>query len=270
MAQEFSVAVDLSDLFRVGAIVRHGLFSNLAQAVENVALTGVERWQRAVHAAPLWQGERDAYMASIRAEQTGPLSWEVISDYRYVEDIETGRPARDLKEMLGYSLKVRVSKAGRRYLVIPMRQNSPGNPALAKPMPANIYAAARTLSASQITGHGTRLSGTGAFDVKTKKPARVRARRYLWGGRLPEGMAPKLRSNHATDPYAGMVRFKTDSASGHRYSQFISFRTMVEGSPNWIVPAKPGLWLARHVADSLQRTAGTDFGTAIQQDIAVA
>lgn len=268
MAQAFSVSIDLSELHQVGAIVRHGLVQNLAEAVRTVALTGVERWQRAVHAAPLWQGERDAYMNSIRAEQVGPLQWEIVSDYKYVEDIETGRPARDLKIALQTSLKVRTSKAGRRYLIVPLRQNSPGNTALAPAMTPKVYAAARELEPSKILGHGQRLSGTGAWDINTKAPAQVRARKYLWGGRLPAGLAPKLRTEHRTDPAAGMVRFDTTKPGGKTYSTSMTFRVMAEGSPGWIVPARPGMWIARTVADSLQRTAEIDLGAAIQRDLA--
>lgn len=232
-------------------------------------MTGVERWQRAVLAAPLWQGEREAYAASISAEQVGPLSWEIRSDYKFVEDIETGRPAYDLKRMLDTSLKVRVSSKGKRYLIIPFRHNTPGSTALAKAMPKAVHAEARQLSGSSVIGHGSRLSGTGAWDIGTKKPARVRARRYLWGERLPAGLAPKLKPSHKTDPYAGMVRFKTDTAGG-RSSTYLSFRVMVEGSPGWIIPPRPGLWIARTVADSLQRTASIDFAAAVQRDLSAA
>jgi hypothetical protein len=72
-----------------------------------------------------------------------------------------------------------------------------------------------------------------------------------------------MRREHKSDPYAGMVRFNTGTGG----STFLTFRVMVEGSPGWIVPAKPGLWLAKTVAESLQRTADTDFATAMQADL---
>lgn len=269
MANPLSVSVDLSGLMQVEALLRQGLLENLAGAVRSVALTGVERWQRAVHAAPLWEGERDAYSNSIRAEQVGPIEWVIVSDYRYVQDIESGRPPYDMKKMLNTSLKVRLSSKGRRYLIIPMRHNTPGNTALARPMPKDVHAQAQRLKSSEITEHGQRPSGTGAWDINTKAPAQVRARKYLWGGRLAAGTAPKLKPAHKSDPYAGMVRFKADDGSGKRYSTYMTFRVMVEGSPGWIIPARPGMWIAKAVAESLQRTADVEFGAAVQRDLAV-
>lgn len=267
MANPLSVSVDLSGLMQVEAMLRQGLFENLAGAVRSVALTGVERWQRAVQAAPLWEGERDAYSNSIRAEQIGPLEWVLRADYKYVEDIESGRPPYDMKKMLNTSLRVRVSSKGRRYLIIPMRHNTPGNTALARPMPKDVHAQAQRLKPSEITGHGQRLSGTGAWDINTKSPAQVRARKYLWGGRLAAGAAPKLSPSHKSDPYAGMVRFKADGGSGKRSSVYLSFRVMVEGSPGWIIPARPGMWIAKAVAESLRPIAETEFGAAIQREL---
>lgn len=82
MAQPFSISVDVSDLLQAAALTREGMFANLADAVRRVAETGVSRWQQAVYAAPVWDGEQKAYAASIRAYQTGPLSWEIVSDYK--------------------------------------------------------------------------------------------------------------------------------------------------------------------------------------------
>ncbi|MFD3263209.1 hypothetical protein [Phenylobacterium ferrooxidans] len=270
MADNLSIGVDLSDLAQVGAIVRQGMFSNLEAAVARVAATGVERWQQAAHAAPLWQGERDAYMASITSKQLGPLSWEIVSNYKYVEDIETGRPPRDLKKMLDTSLKVRLSAKGVRYLIIPFRHNTPGNTAHAPAMPREIHQSAQELSPSRITGQGTRQSGTGAFDMATRKPITVRTRKYLWGGRLEAQPEYKLKASHRSDPYAGMVKFSTKTPGGKSYSNFLTFRVMTANSSGWIVPAKPGLFLARAVADSLRRTAELDFSAAISLDLASA
>lgn len=263
MALSFRISVEfprqLATIDPMAAIL-----PSVARAVEQVAIAGQARWQEAVHAVPgLWIGERQAYEASIKLRQVSVYEWEIYSDYKYVEDIESGRPPYDMKRMLDTSLKVRVNKQGRRYLIIPMRHNTPGNTAHAPAMPPEIHAEAKQLSKSRIVGRGSRLSGTGAWDTRSHLPARVRSRKYVWGGRLPEGLAPKLRASHATDPYAGMVRMKVATGG----SQYMTFRTMVEGSPKWIIPARPGLWIARAVAESLQRTANKDIGAAIAADL---
>src|SRR5260221_665740 len=102
---EFKISVDLSQLLAVGPIVRAGIFNNLSAAVERVTITGAERWREAVLKAPLWDGERQAYAASIEWRLTGPYSGEITSNYKFVEDIEAGRPPYDLKRMLDTSMK---------------------------------------------------------------------------------------------------------------------------------------------------------------------
>lgn len=262
---DFKIAVDLSGLLEISPIVRAGIFQTLAAAVERVTMTGAERWRAAVLKAPLWDGERRAYADSIDWKMTGEFSGEIVSNYKFVEDIETGRPAYDLKKMLDTSLKVRVSAKGRRYLIIPVRHNSPGNDALARSMPDNVYAQASQLTASKITGEGTRVSGTGAYDLRTKQPFLVRQRQYQWGGALPAGLVPKLKTQK-TDTYAGMRRFET-SSGGQTSSSFLTFRVMAEGQPGWIIPAKTGLYIAQGIANRLQTDAETIFAAAVQQDL---
>lgn len=266
MAQSFRISVNLSELLSVGPIIRAQLYANLSQQIAATTTAGVERWKEAIDRAPLWIGEKEAYKASIQATQITAYSWEISSDYKYVEDIETGRPPYDLKRMLGTSMKVRVSKRGMRYLIIPFRHNTPGNTAHAPAMPSNVYAEARQLAPSKINGVGDRASGTGAFDREMRTPFLVPKRRYQWGDRLAPGMAPKLKDHHKSDPYAGMVRMDT-TLQGRRSSAYLTFRVMTENSPGWIIPAKPGLFIAKAVADSLQRTADRDFPAAVQRDL---
>lgn len=265
---EMRVSIDLSGVQGLSVIAEAGVYGNLAVAVGRVAQEGVERWRRLVQVAPLWSGEIAAYAATVRAHQVGAYAWEILSDYKYVEDIENGRPAYDLKRMLDTSPKVRTTKKGQRYLIIPMRHNTPGQTALAPAMSAEIYAEAKELAPSRIVGHGIRRSGLNATDVNTRRPMEVRARRYLWGGRLPAGLAPKLKEHHTSDPYAGMVRMDARTPGGKRYSTYLTFRIMGEWqSGKWILPAKSGLHLAQAVADSLQRSAAVEFPRAIQADI---
>lgn len=265
MASNLNVSIDLGDILNVGPVMRAQIFSNLSQAVADVGAAGEERWKRAALKAPLWEGERQAYAASISWRSTGDFTGEIVSDYKFVEDIETGRPAYDMKRMLHTSLKVRQGKKGR-YLIIPFRHNTPGNTAHASDMTAEVYAAAKDLTPSRVTGRTSRKSGTGAYAITTRKPMRVNARRYAWGDRLPKGMVPKLKPSHKSDPVAGMVRMDTSSGK-QRSSAYMTFRVMAEWSNGWIRPAQPGLYIAKAVADSLQRTAEKDFAAAVARDI---
>jgi len=265
MAQEFKVSVDLSQLLALGPIIRAQVFENLSTAVEDVAQAGVERWQRAVLAAKLWDTERRDYAATIRYTMKGPYEAEIVSDYKYVEDIESGRPARDLKAMLNTSRKVRISKKGVRYLIIPFRHNTPGNTALAPAMPPEVYAKAKRLAPSSIIGHDWRVSGGSWGAASYQGGATAVSRKYLWGGKLGKRVGP-VQGKNQRDIYAGMYRFK-ESTGG---SQYLTFRTMSDKSTGWIIPAKPGLFIAQAVADSLQRTAEDAFADAVNRDMETA
>lgn len=265
---DFRINVELEGLLDLSPMVRAGVFAHLSAAVKRVTKIGAERWQAAVLEAPLWQGEQKAYADSITWQMTGEFSGEIVSTYRYAEDIESGRPPYDMKKMLDTSMKVRVSKKGRRYLIIPFRHNTPGNEAHAKPMPDHVYDEAQDLSPSKIVGHGRRASGTGAYDVNTKQPFLVRSRAFQWGGRLPEGLTPKLKPEHKTDIHAGMVRFDARTPGGQRYSKYFTFRVMAEGSSGWIKPAKPGLFIVQNLVRDLQPLAEKVFQRAISIDTA--
>jgi hypothetical protein len=197
---------------------------------------------------------------------TGAFSAEVSSEYRYAQEIETGRPARDLKKMLDTSMKVRLSKKGKRYLIIPFRHQVPGADAIGQSMPDDVYELARQMKPSRVTGTSRRLSGTGAMDIKTRKPVTVAQRKYLWGGSLPAGATPKMQTREGSR-YAGMYRFNTSSGNA-KSSTYLTFRVMVEGAPGWIVAAKPGLNLVKGVTDRLQPLADKAFSEAVKRDLA--
>jgi hypothetical protein len=248
---EFSITIDLHPvLAHLQATFNGQVLPQISEGVKAITQKLHADWVEAVgRATELWSGERDEYMASIDMKITGPYSGLVWTDYKHAEEIETGRPAYDLKQMLNTSSKVRVSKKGRRYLIIPFRHSTPGS---ASPsMPMMVYKQAKDLSPSRVTGGGMRPSGLIASDVKTRSQMMVPKNAYSWGGRLPAGLVPKLRTRHKTDPYAGMVRFNAKTPGGKRYSTYMTFRVMAEGSPGWIVGPKPGLNIVKGVVDKL-------------------
>lgn len=256
---DFRIRVDLAELLNSVAVVNATVFPLLSQAVEGLAQRAAEDWSEAVYRAKLWSGEKDAYVASLSYRMTGDFSAEVEATYKNAEAIETGRPAYDLKQMLSTSMKVRNSKRGR-YLIIPFRHQTPGADAIGRPMPAAIYAQAKELGASAIALQGRRASGTGAYDIKTRRAMTVTARKYLWGDALPAGLAPKMLTRHHSDPYAGMHRFQTGKGSS-----YISFRLMGEWQTGaWIIGAREGLYLARAVSEALQPKAEAAFQQAVR------
>lgn len=56
-----------------------------------------------------------------------------------------------------------------------------------------------------------------------------------WGGRLPAGLAPKIQPEHATDPFAGMVRERATYEKGTQ-SQYYTFRRISTRGRPWMHP----------------------------------
>lgn len=258
---EFLLKVDLTEAMRRGGGVVNALvLPRLNQAVRAVVQQVQIDWIEAVGRARLWSGEKDAYIKSIKAEMTGDFSGLVWSDLKLAEQIETGRPERDLKRMLDTSAKVRTTKKGERYLIIPFRHNTPGNEAHTPAMPAGVYAVASQLAPSRVTGMGERLSGTGAIDIRTRKALTVPQRRYSWGDRLVDAAAEGGDKRHE-----GMYRFETTLPGGKRSSEYLTFRVMKESSKGWVIGPRPGLYLAKGVAEAMQPRAEVAFAAALSK-----
>jgi hypothetical protein len=239
----------------------------MKQAIGAIVQQTAFNWQEAIFRAKLWQGEKDAYAKAITWKWTGDLSAVVESSYQLDTEIENGRPARDMKKMLGTSLKVRVSKSGNRFLYIPFRHNTPGHNALAQAMPVAIHKLAAAMAPSRIVGQGQRLSGTGASDIKTKKALTVNQNKYQWGDKLPAGLSEKLKPHHKTDIHAGMYKFENNTPGGAKSSSFLTFRTMSEKSKGWIIPPQPGQAIAKGVVEKMQPKAEAAFAEAIRRSI---
>lgn len=253
----YNISLDLGARLEISAGINAQLLPLVNQAVNAIAQATAANWKESVYRAKLWSGEKDAYAKTITYRMTGDFTAVVESDYKYVKDIETGRPARDLKKMLDTSMKVRLSKTGLRYLIIPFRHNTPGNAAHAKPMTDDVFKQAKMLSLSTITGHGRRVSGTGAYSLKTQAPATVRQRSYNWGERLVGDSIPRNQQ--------GMVRMNTATGAGKKSSSYLTFRVMSEASRGWIIPAQPGQFLAKKVADDMRPKAEAAIAEAVRR-----
>lgn len=254
MAYKVSVDID------IGAIqqeIMGKVFPVVTQAVASVAEYGANAWRDSVMKAKIAPYEKSAYVDAISWKMTGAFAAEISSDYKLANEIETGRPSRDMKKVLQTSTRTRTAKsgkhAGQRYLIIPFRHNVPGNTAHAAAMPPNVYKAAKQLSTSNIVGKTTRISATGHT-----VPQSI----YNWGGRLPAGMMPKAKPHHVTDLYSGMYRFNSSSGNS-KSSGYMTFRVMTEHSSGWIYPSKPGLYIARDISSSLQKVLEDSIGKAI-------
>lgn len=270
--KDYSIEINLGSTMDIMGIINKEVFPYLNQAVNAVGQKIAANWQEEVYKAKLWSGEKDAYAKSISWQMTGDFSGYVEATYKWAKEIEEGRPERDLKKMLNTSLKVRRTTKGKRFLVIPFRHN-------VKDMPPELYAQAKALEASTVTGQTQRRTGEITFlspktgmqpakvqtgflsNMKTRGPVMVKQAQYKWGGRIAAGyFGPNPKGK--TDIAAGMVRFNT-SSGGQKSSAYMTFRIMMEGSQGWIVPPQPGKWIARKVVQDMQPKAEQAFKAAM-------
>lgn len=264
----FAVRLDLGAI-PSGQDLTAQAFPNLAFALNRLASTGLNRWTQYASGAPLPNGQRitprsGAYLKSIQIAQASPYRYSIFSDAPYAAAIERGTGPRDLKEMLNTSLKVRTTKDGRRYLIIPFRwgtgTGSGGGISFGKQvMPESAYLLAKDMAPSHIIGHGWRVSGNDPSVM-------VRKREYSWGDRLGKGdLLQSGVDKTMAHRLSGLV--KMQGVQG-KHSQYLTFRVMMEGGGGWMAPAQPGRWPARTVADELSAVASRILRQALKTDIA--
>jgi hypothetical protein len=233
---DYTITIDLPNADDIRRVVNGAVFPRVKQAIRNIAEITREDWINAIKKARLWSGEKTPYMASITVAYPTDLSAVISSNYKYAEEIETGRPPRDLKRMLQTSKKIRFAKtglhAGQRYLIIPLRHNVSG-------MSADTYQAASSMAPSVVTGKALQNNGGTGARVRMRQRAT-----YNWGDRMN---APGTNQH-------GMVRFDTSSKKS-KSSTYLTFRVMGEWSAGWIIPAQPGQYIAKKVAEAMQPAA---------------
>lgn len=277
---DFSIRIDLSDaLGSDGSLLNEHQFPHLAYAVERLVAAAHEQWVDYAHGAPLPDGSTinnrtGEYARSILSRKTGNFSGEVYSELPYAGAIEEGSPSFDMKKMLNTSLKVRLSKDGRRYLIIPFRHNAPGS-VMGNSMPVAVAKWWKGKTASYVNNGDReykRKSGTGAYDIKTRRPMMVPAWRYKWGDRLGAAdLAGMGITGKPAKHMEGMVNFRNAGGPGQpragSHSKFLTFRIMIEGGKGWIAPAQPGKFPARSTMEMLAPVAEASFAEAVKKDV---
>ena len=236
-----------------------------------------KQWLAYARGEPLPNGQvigirSGTYEGSIQLEQISPFHYRVFSNLAYAEAIETGSPARDLKKMLHSSLNVRVSKDGKRYLIIPFRWGTPGTIGFGgniMPQAVHDFWKPQGVARSRIISLGTRPSGTGASDIKTRQTILVPQRNYAWGARLTQQHLGAMGiGGKAAKHMAGMVNMRNPGGSGGAaHSQYLTFRVMTEDSPGWQAPAIPGKYPAKITAEKIRPIAELAFKQAMETDI---
>ena len=265
-----SIAIEL-DVPR-GAPITGEAFPNLQAAVRRLTLLAHQEWTEYALGKPLPNGmviqnRTGEYARSLTIRETGTFAGEVFTDLPYAKAIEEGAPARDMKRMLDSSFKVRLTRDGRRYLIIPFRHDRFNTPADV----LDWWAGKQT---SHVSGTFRRQSGTGAYDIRTRQLVTVPGWRYDWGDRLKKGDLAGLGiTGNTAKRLQGMVKFSNPGgragggAPKGTHNQLITFRVMVEGGKGWMAKATPGRFPARTVADQLRPVAEDLFQAAVEADV---
>lgn len=279
----FLVDIQVDERMARGVLTR-AEFPTLSYAVQKMAGYGQSIWQEYASGKPLPNGKviharSGRYMRSIMIHQTGDFSSEIYTDLHYAEGIEKGTPARDMKRMLDTSMKVRMSKKGKRYLIIPFRHGAPTNTLTSdgknatgmNTMPESVFEAWKGMKRSRIVSVGRRASGNGAYDPRTRKRFMVSQRKYKWGDRMTEDqLRSQGISGRQLKHMKGMVHMQQRKGLGQKggvHGQYLTFRVMSEDSPGWLVKAREGAWPAKTTASELRPIAEKSFGEAVENDI---
>lgn len=185
--------------------------------------------------------------------------------------LENGMDEQDLRDtLLGPNVPVApFGQRGKRlsagkdgsigyYRAIPFRHSTPGSSGTIAPAMGSAYQGHAAVAdyaklGAAVYGKAKKLAGT------TSMPGGGVA----YGGRLKSGLAPKLRSHHKTDIYAGMIRSrkKYERETQSQYSTFRTISTRV--TTGWIRPATPGSHLAEKVGDFVGSLAPQAFAAYV-------
>lgn len=251
-----------------------GIFPETAKAVEKGTTIIQTLWIQ--EAGGAFKHSTGSYIHAIQEGNMYPVGMNpyhgrVVNNLSYAEDLEDGYPAFDMKKALYTSHKVRISKKGKRYLIIPFRHGTParqgeagraGNRATMKSMPSHVYDPAQRLIMSQIKSKWAEKS------IQNPEGSNVAHRRtYEWGERLTKKALESVGASQAEiQKYSGMVRFPREEGrtSG---SQYLTFRVMTEDSKGWIHPAQPPLKIAERTINKAKPLLNRIITDAFSNDM---
>lgn len=263
------------EILNLDDIIPKGLMSmynpKLAEMVlRDIADASRNEWIR-VAGKELSTTRRD-YLAGIQPVEFKPGSAVISLVGELPNLIEKGQAAYDMHDTLlgpnvpisppgkyGKHLKIdpKTFKTGY-YRAIPFRHATPGTRGAVGTAMGQQYKdhdAVRDAEAlgKKVYGKAKRLKGT------TSDPYG----KTTYGGRLPEGLAPKLKPHHKTDIYAGMIRERKTYEKATQ-SQYMTFRMISTGSPGWRRKRTEGKFFAAKVSQYVAKLAPKAFGALME------
>lgn len=249
------------------------LFPNTLSAIAGLAEAAQARWIAYASGEPLPDGRvvkrnTGAYASSIKIKSN--ISGDTIQYLIYSDDpkavwLEEGTDAFDMKQVLATSKKVRISREGKKYLVIPFRFGTRGSLAVGsyrgREMPQPVQTWWLKRQSSMITGSFQAPNQNGSGTVTRY--------RYKWGDRLTAKDVADLGLDPESKPgrhMVGMVRMRNPESAALG-SSYLTFRTMSEASDGWIRPPLPAYRVAGAVTDWLETIYPALLDAALQADV---
>ncbi len=207
------------------------------------------------------------YAKSIRVLQLGPFQYEIYSEAKIAELIETGTEELDMKTTHPYGPKSRVSKDGVPYLIIPFRwgtsQKSVGFKNI---IPEPIY---KIMKNKELFKRSTVRETT--HNEKNFKGNDVARREYNWGDRMSKKEAQAIADDGQNyDNIDGMVAMDTGTDK-KQYSGYFTFRIISANSParSWIKPAMAARPVTKAVVEHTEKEIEELINNAIREDMNV-
>lgn len=244
LSLEYELDRKFDDIINALEVFGSGILPHTADSVNKAADSIVGIWSQIASGA--FKHSTGLYIHEIERGKIYPFNGDrfhsaVINTVPHAKLLEHGYKSFDMKKMLRTSHQVRVSKKGKRYLIIPFRHKIAG-------IPKEVYAEAKELGLSHRTDVYKEPSQQGAKSFKQARLQLVQGHpkgkfayrfSYNWGGRLKQGMV----KGEMAKRYAGMVRFPREEweKSG---SQYLTFRVISEDSEGWIHPGMPPMKIA--------------------------
>lgn len=235
------------------------LFPHTLQTIRTLAEAAREHWQALAlkQVPPPW---RVAYREAIKIEmQVGDntLTYSIYVDHPKAGALERGLPAWDMKKVLQTSKKVRVSRRGHKYLIIPFDWGEPSAIAVRAQKARNVQ--------EQVATAWIQREPLESLVSVTKTGRRL----YSWGDRLTPaevrelGLDPEKRDEGRN--LVGMVLMKS---LPDRRQYAMTFRTMSEISDpaSWIHPGFPALNLTEQVVRWLESIYPASIREALALD----
>jgi hypothetical protein len=253
---------------------------NVYATVRRTALMIAKVWKDVALGQPLGsiriKYPTGRYAKSITVKMVTPLKWIIFADPTiapHASSLEYGTPEMDLKQIIPYGDKGRVTSKGTPYAIVPFRWNTPSaNRPPGTKLPEELYAALL----ESIKSGGFKMSQVEKSYRVTPNfwGDSVRRRTYTWGDRL--------KDVGAGGNFDGMVAFNAASGTAERRTQFMTFR-MVSAKPpggdpskskakkgwdrSWVVPAKQGLHITDAIVKSAAPVVREALAAAIRKDM---